>query len=50
MLTVTEAAQRVGRSLGTVRRWIREERLQAEAAHGGCLIDPGELDEVHERD
>jgi excisionase family DNA binding protein len=48
MLTVTEAAQRVGRSPGTVRRWIREGRLQAESAHGGRLIDPGELDEVRD--
>jgi excisionase family DNA binding protein len=48
MLTVTEAAQRVGRSPGTVRRWIREGRLQAEGAQGGRLIDPVELDEVRD--
>lgn len=46
MLTVVEAAQRVGRSPGTVRRWIREGRLRAETAQGHHLIDPGALDEV----
>lgn len=46
MLTVAEAAQRVGRSPGTVRRWIREGRLQAETARGRRLIDPGALEEV----
>ncbi len=48
MLTVAEAAQRVGRSLGTVRRWICEGRLRAETAHGQHLIDPGALDEVRD--
>ncbi|HTZ87924.1 MAG TPA: helix-turn-helix domain-containing protein [Solirubrobacteraceae bacterium] len=46
MLTVAQAAQRVGRSPGTVRRWIREGRLRAETTHGRRLIDPGALDEV----
>jgi excisionase family DNA binding protein len=46
MLTIAEAAQRVGRSRGTVRRWIRDGRLRAETAHGPRLIDPGVLDEV----
>ncbi|MGO9322803.1 MAG: helix-turn-helix domain-containing protein [Solirubrobacteraceae bacterium] len=46
MLTVAEAAQRVGRSPGTVRRWIRDGRLRAETTHGRRLIDPGALDEV----
>jgi excisionase family DNA binding protein len=48
MLTAVEAAQRVGRSPGTVRRWIREGRLQAETAQGRHLIDPGALDEVRD--
>jgi excisionase family DNA binding protein len=48
MLTVTEAAQRVGRTPGTVRRWIREGRLSAVSARGHRLIDPGDL--VHVRD
>jgi excisionase family DNA binding protein len=46
MLTVVEAALRVGRSPGTVRRWIREGRLQAYMAHGRRLIDARVLDEV----
>lgn len=46
MLTVVEAAQRVGRSPGTVRRWIREGRLRAETEQGHHLIDSGALDEV----
>jgi excisionase family DNA binding protein len=48
MLTVTEAAQRVGRSLGTVRCWVREGRLRVEMTHGQRLIDPGGLDEVRD--
>ena len=48
MLTVAEAAQRVGRSPGTVRRWIREGRLPAETAHGHHQIDPSALDEVRD--
>jgi excisionase family DNA binding protein len=46
MLTVAEAAQRVGRSPGTVRRWIRGGRLHAETTDGRLLIDPGALEEV----
>ncbi|MGA9286201.1 MAG: helix-turn-helix domain-containing protein [Solirubrobacteraceae bacterium] len=48
MFTVTEAAQRVGRSPGTVRRWVREGRLPATTSHGKRLIDPGALDEVRD--
>lgn len=48
MLTVVEAAQRVGRSPGTVRRWIREGRLRAETEQGHHLIDPDALDEVRD--
>jgi excisionase family DNA binding protein len=48
MLTVVQAAQRVGRSPGTVRRWIREGRLQASTARGGRLIDAKALDEVRD--
>jgi excisionase family DNA binding protein len=46
MLTVAEAAQRVGRTPGTVRRWIRSGRLRAETTDGQLLIDPGALEEV----
>jgi excisionase family DNA binding protein len=48
MLTVAEAAQRVGRSPGTVRRWIREGRLRAERSNGYRMIDPDALDEVRD--
>jgi excisionase family DNA binding protein len=48
MLTVAEAAQRVGRNPGTVRRWIREGRLEAETTQGRRLIDPSALDEVRD--
>jgi excisionase family DNA binding protein len=48
MLTVAEAAQRVGRSPGTVRRWIREGRLPADTAQGRRLIDVRALDEVRD--
>jgi excisionase family DNA binding protein len=48
MFTVVEAAQRVGRSPGTVRRWIREGRLRVETVQGKRLIDPSALDEVRD--
>ncbi len=48
MITVVEAAQRVGRSPGTVRRWIREGRLRADTVHGQRQIDPRALDEVRD--
>jgi len=48
VLTIAEAAQRVGRSPGTVRRWIREGRLPADTAQGKRLIDAGALDEVRD--
>lgn len=46
MITVVEAARRVGRSPGTVRRWIRDGRLRAETVRGRRLIDPDALNEV----
>ncbi len=48
MLSVAEAAERIGRSSGTVGRWIREGRLMAETANGHRVIDPGALDEVRD--
>jgi len=48
MLTVAEAAERVGRSPGTVRRWIREGRLMTETVNGRHVIDSGALDEVRD--
>lgn len=48
MISVVEAAQRVGRSPGTVRRWIREGRLRAETAHGQHIVDAGAMNEVRD--
>ncbi len=43
MLTVPEAAVRVGRNPETVRRWIRAGRLPATRIGTQLLIDEGEL-------
>jgi excisionase family DNA binding protein len=48
MLTIAEAAERVGRSPGTVRRWIREGRLPAVMERDERLIDSGDLDVVRD--
>jgi excisionase family DNA binding protein len=48
MLTVDEAASRVGRSPETVRRWIRSGRLTATTEEGRRLIDPVELDSIRD--
>jgi excisionase family DNA binding protein len=48
MLTVVEAARRVGRSTSTVRRWIRRGLLPAAMAGGRWRIDPDALDELRD--
>jgi excisionase family DNA binding protein len=48
MLTIAEAAERVGRRPGTVRRWIRESRLPADTTRGERLIDLADLDAVRD--
>jgi len=48
MLTVAEAAERVGRSPGTVRCWIREGRLPVGMRRDERLIDSGDLDVVRD--
>jgi excisionase family DNA binding protein len=44
MLTVPEAARRVGRNPETVRRWIRAGRLRSQRVGTQHLIDEGDLD------
>lgn len=46
MLTVNEAAERVGRTPETVRRWIRSGRLPAVAEHGRLAIAADDLDRI----
>ncbi len=44
MLTVPEAARRVGKNAETVRRWIREGRLPATKVGTQHVIDEADLD------
>jgi excisionase family DNA binding protein len=48
VLTVAEAASRVGRSPETVRRWIRSGRLPARGEGRRRVIDPADLDSVRD--
>jgi excisionase family DNA binding protein len=48
MLTVVEAAQRVGRSTSTIRGWIRSGLLPAAMAAGRWRIEPDALDELRD--
>jgi excisionase family DNA binding protein len=43
MLTVPEAAKRIGRNPETVRRWIREGKLRATKVGTQHVIDEDEL-------
>jgi len=49
MLTVPQAARKVGRNPETVRRWIRAGRLRSERVGTQHLIDEAELDRLAER-
>lgn len=44
MLTVPEAAKRVGRDPETIRRWIRGGRLRSQRIGTQHLIDEADLD------
>lgn len=46
MLTVPEAAERVGRDPETVRRWIRSGKLRARKVGTQHVIDEMDLDEL----
>lgn len=50
MLTVPEAARRIGRNPETVRRWIREGRLLARKIGTQHVIEEADLDAAVERD
>lgn len=44
MITVPEAARRIGRNPETVRRWIRSGRLRSEKVGTQHLVDAEQLD------
>jgi excisionase family DNA binding protein len=46
MLTVAQAADRIGRSPETVRRWIRSGKLPAKRVGTRHAIEPRELDQI----
>jgi excisionase family DNA binding protein len=46
MISVPEAARRLGKNPETVRRWIREGKLPAQQFGTQHLIDEADLDEV----
>jgi excisionase family DNA binding protein len=48
MVTVPEAAKRVGRDPETVRRWIRSGKLRSQKVGTQYLIDEGDLDSFTE--
>lgn len=49
MLTVPEAARRVGRNPETIRRWIRQGRLPSQRIGTQFIIDEEDLDQLVNR-
>lgn len=50
MLTVIEAAQRIGRHPETIRRWIWSGRVRSEKVGGRHMISEGELRRIPSAD
>ena len=50
MLTVPEAARRVGRNPETIRRWIRSGRLRSERVGTQHLVSEDEVDALTDGD
>ena len=48
MITVPEAARRIGRDPETIRRWIRSGRLKASKIGTQHVIEEADLDELAE--
>jgi excisionase family DNA binding protein len=48
MITVPEAAIRIGRHPETIRRWIRSGRLRSQRVGTQHLVDPADLDVLTE--
>lgn len=46
LLTTAEAAQLVRSTQGTIRRWIRENRLSASGSPGKHLVSRAELEQM----
>ncbi|CAN5254382.1 hypothetical protein BH18ACT4_BH18ACT4_09200 [soil metagenome] len=49
MLTVPDAARRIGRNPETVRRWIREGKLRSQRVGTQHLVDENALDALVSR-
>jgi excisionase family DNA binding protein len=49
MLTVPQAARRIGRDPETIRRWIRSGRLRAERVGTQHVIEEADLDALAEQ-
>lgn len=46
MITVPQAAKRVGRDPETIRRWIRAGKLRAQKVGTQHIVDEADLDQV----